>query len=100
MLREGEAFRILGLIESVDDTRLDAWADAAARAAAAKGIVGIVDYEMAWNPGVWSRRQASGTDSLRVETGSTPNTSTARSERASAPAIVWASCSRWATSRS
>ena len=69
VLREGEAFRILGFIDSVDDAQLDAWVDAAARAAAARGIVGIVDYEMAWNPGAWSRRQASGTDSLRVEVG-------------------------------
>jgi hypothetical protein len=53
----------------VPDTLLDAWAEAAARAAAARGVVGIVDYEMAWNPGVWARRQAAGTDSLRVETG-------------------------------
>jgi predicted amidohydrolase YtcJ len=69
VLREGEAFRILGLIDSVDDEQLDAWVDAAAREAAAKGIVGIVDYEMAWNPEVWDRRQAAGTDSLRVEAG-------------------------------
>ncbi|HEX4400645.1 MAG TPA: amidohydrolase family protein [Galbitalea sp.] len=67
VLREDEAFRILGFIDSVDDRQLDAWVDAAARAAAAKGVVGVVDYEMAWNPDVWSRRQASGADSLRVE---------------------------------
>jgi predicted amidohydrolase YtcJ len=69
VLREGEAFRILGFIDSVDDGQLDAWVDAAAHTAAAKGVVGIVDYEMAWNPGSWNRRQASGTDSLRVEVG-------------------------------
>ncbi|HMH59494.1 MAG TPA: amidohydrolase family protein, partial [Galbitalea sp.] len=69
ILREGDAFRILGLIDTVDDAQLDAWVDAAARAAAAKGIVGIVDYEMAWNPEAWGRRQAAGTDSLRVEAG-------------------------------
>jgi predicted amidohydrolase YtcJ len=67
VLREDESFRILGFIDSVDDAQLDAWVDAAGRAAAAKGIVGIVDYEMAWNPEVWKRRQASGTESLRVE---------------------------------
>ena len=67
VLREGDAFRILGLLESVDETKLDAWVDLAARAAAARGVVGIVDYEMSWNPEAWSRRQAAGTDSLRVE---------------------------------
>jgi hypothetical protein len=69
LLREGDAFRILGLIDSLPDAELDRWADAAARAAAAKGIVGIADYEMTWNKESWTRRQASGTDSLRVEFG-------------------------------
>jgi predicted amidohydrolase YtcJ len=69
VLREGEAFRILGLIDSVDDAQLDAWVDAASRAAAAKGIVGIVDYEMAWNPETWGRRHAAGIDAIRVEVG-------------------------------
>jgi predicted amidohydrolase YtcJ len=69
LLREGEAFRILGLIDTVDDAQLDSWVDAAARVAATKGIVGIVDYEMAWNAETWGRRQAAGSDSLRVEAG-------------------------------
>ncbi len=69
LVREGEAFRILGLLDTVDDVVLDDWADAAARAAAARGIVGIVDYEMAWNLESWTRRQAGGSDALRVEIG-------------------------------
>jgi hypothetical protein len=69
LIREDAAFRILGLIDSVPDTQLDAWADAAARAAAARGVVGIVDYEMAWNLESWTRRQAAGATSLRVEIG-------------------------------
>jgi predicted amidohydrolase YtcJ len=69
LLREGDAFRIVGLIDAVDDIQLDAWADAAARTAATKGVVGIVDYEMTWNVDPWLRRQAAGTDALRVEIG-------------------------------
>jgi hypothetical protein len=69
LLREDDAFRITGLIDQVDDSQLDAWVDAAARAAAARGVVGIVDYEMAWNRDAWARRQSAGTDSLRVEFG-------------------------------
>jgi predicted amidohydrolase YtcJ len=69
LLREDDAFRIFARIDAVDDAQLDRWVDGAALAAAAKGIVGIVDYEMAWNLGSWARRQASGTDSLRVEIG-------------------------------
>jgi predicted amidohydrolase YtcJ len=69
LLREDDAFRILGLIDSLPDAQLDRWVDAAARAAAARGIVGIVDYEMNWNLEPWTRRQAAGTDSFRVEFG-------------------------------
>jgi predicted amidohydrolase YtcJ len=69
LLREDEAFRVVGLIDSVDDRQLDGWAADAARAAAARGVVGIVDYEMSWNLETWQRRQAAGADALRVEIG-------------------------------
>jgi predicted amidohydrolase YtcJ len=69
LLREEEAFRVTGLIDTVADDLLDGWADAAARAAATRGVVGIVDYEMGWNLDTWTRRQAAGTDSLHVEFG-------------------------------
>lgn len=69
LLREDDAFRVLGLVDDTDDDIADRWADAAARAAAAKGVVGIVDLEMAWSLDSWRRRQAAGTDSLRVEIG-------------------------------
>jgi predicted amidohydrolase YtcJ len=69
LLREADAFRVTGLIDTVDDALLDGWADSAARAAARRGVVGIVDYEMAWNLDTWRRRQAVGADSLRVEFG-------------------------------
>jgi predicted amidohydrolase YtcJ len=89
LLREGEAFRILGFLDAVDDAQLDAWVDTAARAAAARGIVGIVDYEMSSaefsstgpsgtgsHPMLldsWIRRQAAGSDSLRVEVSVYPH---------------------------
>ncbi len=69
LIREDAAFRILGLIDSLPDDQLDRFVDAAARAAAGRGVVGIVDYEMTWNLESWTRRQAAGTDSLRVEFG-------------------------------
>jgi predicted amidohydrolase YtcJ len=69
LIREDDAFRILGLIDSLPDAQLDGWVDAAARAAAARGVVGIVDYEMDWNLETWTRRQAAGTNSFRVEIG-------------------------------
>jgi predicted amidohydrolase YtcJ len=69
LLREDDAFRVTARIDTVADDVLDGWADSAARAAAARGVVGIVDYEMAWNLDAWQRRQANGTDCLRVEFG-------------------------------
>jgi len=69
LLREDPAFEITNRIGSVPDDVLDRWVDAAARAAAARGIVGIVDLEMKWNLESWTRRMTAGTDSLRVEFG-------------------------------
>ena len=69
LLREDDAFRVTALVDTVADDVLDGWADTAARAAAARGVVGIVDYEMAWNLDSWQRRRANGTDALRVEFG-------------------------------
>ena len=69
LLREDDAFRLVAMVDTVADDVLDGWADKAAKAAAARGVVGIVDYEMAWNLDAWQRRQANGLDCLRVEFG-------------------------------
>ncbi|POH67560.1 amidohydrolase [Cryobacterium zongtaii] len=69
LLREDDAFAVEHAIDNVPDADLDAWADEAARAAAARGVVGIVDLEMTWNLDVWRRRIDAGTDSLRVDFG-------------------------------
>lgn len=69
LLREDDCFRLVGLLGAVDDAVLDGWADDAAVAAARRGVVGIVDLEMRWNPGDWARRVVVGSRSLRVETG-------------------------------
>jgi predicted amidohydrolase YtcJ len=69
LLREDEAFEVEKRLDSVPDEELDAWVAQAADAAAARGVVGIADLEMAWNHGVWQRRQAAGVDRLRVEFG-------------------------------
>ncbi|MBX0298580.1 amidohydrolase family protein [Cryobacterium sp. 1639] len=73
VLREDDAFAVEHAIDNVPDVDLDAWADEAARAAAARGVVGIVDLEMTWNLDVWRRRIAAGTDSLRVDFGVYPH---------------------------
>jgi len=45
---------------------LDRWAAETGRAAAARGVVGIVDYEAPWQLDAWAARTAAGADALRV----------------------------------
>ena len=68
-LSEQECFDLTVAVGSVDDATLDSWVLEAAHAAAARGVVGIVDLDMAYNSVVWSRRAAgvSGRYPLRVE---------------------------------
>ncbi|WP_382304235.1 amidohydrolase family protein [Herbiconiux sp. UC225_62] len=72
VLREDDAFAVQRALDDVPAATVDAWALDAARAAAARGVVGIVDLEMAWNHDVWQRRAAAGHDLLRVEFGVYP----------------------------
>ena len=72
LLREEEAFAVHRTLDEVPAEVVDRWALDAAHAAAARGVVGIVDLEMAWNHGVWTRRLAAGHDLLRVEFGVYP----------------------------
>ncbi len=67
LLREDEAFVVTHRAAAVPEQVLDGWARSAGEAAAARGIVGIVDLEMDWNLGNWTHRMASGFDCLRVE---------------------------------
>ncbi|PPI23637.1 MULTISPECIES: amidohydrolase [unclassified Rathayibacter] len=69
LLREDACFELVTALGALGDDELDALADAAARRAAARGVVGVVDLEMRWNAGDWPRRVARGTRSLRVDTG-------------------------------
>ncbi|MCS5720887.1 amidohydrolase family protein [Herbiconiux sp. CPCC 203407] len=72
VLREEDAFAVHRALDDVPAATSDVWALDAARAAAARGVVGIVDLEMAWNHEVWLRRSATGHDLLRVEFGVYP----------------------------
>ncbi|MFZ4895649.1 amidohydrolase [Plantibacter sp. Mn2098] len=72
LLREEESFSMLKQLDSVPEEVSDRWVADAAAAAAARGVVGIVDLEMRWNAGDWLRRAAAGHRSLRVEFGIYP----------------------------
>ena len=58
LLREDDAFAVHKALDDVEPETLDRWVADAGRRAAARGVVGIVDLEMAWNPGLWRRRAA------------------------------------------
>jgi predicted amidohydrolase YtcJ len=69
LLREADWFAVSMALSEVPAEVRDAWANDAARAAAARGVSGIVDLEMGWNRADWLRRRANGMDVLRVECG-------------------------------
>lgn len=72
LLREEPAFALTRELGRLPDSVLDGWVRDAARAAAARGVVGVVDFEMTWNRDPWLRRIAGGFDALRVEAGVYP----------------------------
>ncbi|ARC56444.1 N-substituted formamide deformylase [Frondihabitans sp. 762G35] len=73
LLREAEAFDATAAVTRVDDGGMDALIADAATAAAARGVVGIVDLEMTLGLDAWVRRVGSGVDSLRVRAGVYPD---------------------------
>ena len=72
VLREEAAFAITAQLDSAGDHELDQWVDEAARDAATRGVVGVVDLEMRWNHDDWQRRVEAGFDALRIEFGVYP----------------------------
>lgn len=72
LLREEPAFSLTRELGRLPDPVVDQWVDSAAQAAAARGVVGVVDLEMTWNRDPWLRRIAAGFGALRVEAGVYP----------------------------
>ncbi|GAA1951136.1 amidohydrolase [Agromyces allii] len=69
VLREDDCFALVRELDDIADDVLDGWVGEAAERAAARGVVGITDYEMRWNRDDWARRAARGIRSLRVSFG-------------------------------
>src|SRR4029453_13213792 len=65
VLREDDCFRLVREPADVPGEVLDEWVADAARRAAARGVVGVTDYEMRWNRDDWARRAGGGILSLR-----------------------------------
>ncbi|PJJ71920.1 hypothetical protein CLV46_1476 [Diaminobutyricimonas aerilata] len=72
LLREEDCFSVVRRLDEVPVEESDAWVADAAAAAAARGVVGVVDLEMAWNIDVWLRRRDAGFAALRVDVGVYP----------------------------
>ncbi|NLF03905.1 MAG: amidohydrolase family protein, partial [Actinomycetales bacterium] len=68
-MKETDWMGRMGAIDVVPTDVLDRWVDEAAREAASRGVVGIVDFEIADNLAAWTRRIQAGTRSLRVDAG-------------------------------
>jgi hypothetical protein len=66
LVRERDWTPIMTDIRSVPAALLDRWAAGAGRAAAARGVVGVVDFEAPWQLDAWAARIAGGADALRV----------------------------------
>lgn len=72
VLREEECFAVVAALDDVPEDQLDDWVRDAGVAAAARGVVGIVDLEMTWSFDNWRRRMAAGYDTQRVRAGVYP----------------------------
>ncbi|WP_137843429.1 amidohydrolase family protein [Microbacterium sp. 2FI] len=73
MLVEDPAFEISRRLNAVDPAVADPLVARMAQDAAARGVVGLVDLDMAWNEEAWARRLRSGFETLRVEFGIYPD---------------------------
>lgn len=71
-LNEQPAFDLGVRLSATDEATTDHWVADAARAAAARGVTGIVDLEMGGAVAAWERRVSAGLRTLRVKAGVYP----------------------------
>lgn len=73
ILREESAFEISRRLNDSNPLDADRLVAEMAAHAASQGVVGLVDFDMAWNEESWRRRLSAGFDALRVEFGIYPD---------------------------
>jgi predicted amidohydrolase YtcJ len=66
LVRERDWMPIMTDVRRAPAHLLDRWAADAGRAAATRGVVGVVDFEAPWPLDAWAARIAGGADALRV----------------------------------
>ena len=69
LLREEPAFEISRRLNAADPLLGDRLVRGALDRAATRGIVGVVDLDMAWNAEAWARRLEAGFDTTRIRFG-------------------------------
>lgn len=69
VLVEDNAFAVTAELQNVPEAILDTWLQDAAALAATRGVVGVVELEMAANIVNWRRRYAGGFEGLRIQAG-------------------------------
>lgn len=69
VLVEDDCFTVTAALQDVPEATLDRWLADAAAQAASRGVVGIVELEMAPNIDNWRRRFADGFRGLRIDAG-------------------------------
>lgn len=72
VLREEPAFEISRRLNAADPLVGDELVGVALQTAASRGIVGVVDLDMAWNAEAWARRLDAGFDTTRIRFGIYP----------------------------
>jgi predicted amidohydrolase YtcJ len=72
VLREDAAIDVVTQLDAVPDEQMDRWVATAARAAAERGVVGVVEFEWADNIAAWTRRAGRAPLDLRVMCGVYP----------------------------
>ncbi|MEV5956027.1 amidohydrolase family protein [Streptomyces sp. NPDC051987] len=66
LVREAEAHAILAALPEVPDETMDGWVADACRAAAARGVTGVIDFQFGDTVGAWERRAAQSRPAVRV----------------------------------
>ncbi|MGY4924729.1 amidohydrolase [Streptomyces sp. 900105755] len=73
LIREAEGHEVLSALPEVTAATLDAWIADACRAAATRGVTGVIDFQYGDTVGAWERRSAQAPPAVRVSAAVYPS---------------------------
>ncbi|MEU9410727.1 amidohydrolase [Streptomyces sp. NPDC048281] len=73
LIREAEGHEVLAALPEVPAETLDDWVADACRAAAARGVTGVIDFQYGDTVGAWERRSAQAPPAVRVSAAVYPS---------------------------